>query len=178
MNETELKNIILRCTNNERLAQEELYRQYHVLFYQYMSNYIGNREDLSEVLNNGFLKVFKNIGLYDDTKGKLTSWMYTIMQRSVVDFMRGKKKIFYSDHAEFEGGAWQQNPDVDEKIDLQALMLHFNKMQPATKMVATLFWTEGYTHKEIAGFLSISEGTSKWHVSEAKKKMKTFLPNY
>lgn len=177
MNETELRNIILGCINNERLAQEKLYKQYHALFYKFITNYISNKEDLLEVLNNGFLKIFKSIVQYDESKGKLTSWMYTIIQRSVVDFMRSKKQVFYTNDYEIGENAWQQNPDIDEKINLQDLMIHFNKIQPATKMVATLFWMEGHTHKEISQLLGISEGTSKWHVSEAKKKMQVFLQN-
>ena len=128
MNETEVKNMILGCVGNDRLAQEKLYKQYHALFCKFLTNYITNKEDLLEVLNNGFLKIFKNIIQYDESKGKLISWMHTIMQRTVVDFMRSKKQFFYANDYEIGENAWKQNPDVDEKINLQDLMIHFNKM--------------------------------------------------
>lgn len=64
---------------------------------------------------------------------------------------------------------------VIERLNSQDIMTHIQKLPPATHAVFVLYAVEGYNHREIAEKLSISEGTSKWHLSEAKKKLQQQL---
>ncbi len=62
-----------------------------------------------------------------------------------------------------------------EETDLDHLLAVINRLSPMDKQVFNLFAIDGYGHKEIANMLNISEGTSKWHVHEARKKIKEAL---
>ena len=69
-------------------------------------------------------------------------------------------------------------PDAFDKLSAREVQVIIAELPEATAAVFNLFIYEGYTHKQIAEILGISEGTSKWHVSEAKKQLKEKLKNY
>ena len=75
-----------------------------------------------------------------------------------------------------------EEPAIDNTIVQQAdadeLLAHIRRLPPATQTVFTLYTVDGYSHQEIAGLLGISEGTSKWHLSDARKKLKQFIRNH
>lgn len=138
--------------------------------------YVRNREDALEVVHNGFLKVFQNIASFDETKSALFTWIQTIMIRTSIDFLRKKNLML-------QVVEWTE--DAEPEIQAEVLVnksgeeiLNFLKqLSPSTATVFNLYVIEGYNHKEIAKLLSISEGTSKWHLSEAKKKLAVLLKN-
>ena len=66
-------------------------------------------------------------------------------------------------------------PGVLEKIEADELLALIRKLPPVTGAVFNLFAIEGFTHKEIAAMMRISEGTSKWHLSEARRKLQSMI---
>ncbi|MFT3702883.1 MAG: sigma-70 family RNA polymerase sigma factor [Agriterribacter sp.] len=166
--------LIIGCINNDRKAQERLYKQFYGAMATICMRYTQNEEDAVEVLNNGFLKVFKHIQQFDKEKAGLYTWIRKIMVNTAIDFIRqnskhaGKVEI---DHA--------TEPYIDsealQKLDAQELLLLVRKLPPATQMVFNLYIIEGYTHKEIGAQMGISEGTSKWHLSEARRLLQKSL---
>ena len=66
-------------------------------------------------------------------------------------------------------------PDVISKIETAELLELVRELTPATRAVFNLYVIEGYRHKEIAQLLSISEGTSKWHLNEARKNLQQLI---
>ena len=130
--------------------------------------YTKNEEDALEVLNTGFLKIFRNIERYDATKAGLFTWMRTIIVNSCIDFMKSKQKhqqigkLDKADEVEIP-------PEAVSKMNSVELLGLIRALPPATQAVFNLYVTEGYNHKEIGKLMNISEGTSKWHLSEARK---------
>lgn len=136
--------------------------------------YTKNEDDAVEVLNNGFLKVFQNIKRYDESKAGIYTWMRTIVVNVCLDFI--KKKAKAEPHRELNEAADVHVPaDVVHKMKAVELLQLVRSLPPATAAVFNLYVTEGYNHKEIAKLLSISEGTSKWHLSEARKQLQQKL---
>lgn len=136
--------------------------------------YTKNENDAAEVLNKGFLKVFLNIQRYDPAQANLYTWMRTIVINSCIDFVKAKaKKDQYK----------ELNETMEVHIDAEAInkmevnmLLHLvRQLPPATQAVFNLYVMEGYNHKEISQLLSISEGTSKWHLSEARKSLQQMI---
>lgn len=138
--------------------------------------YVRNKEDALEVLHSGFLKVFQNIGSFDDSKSALSTWIQTIMIRTAIDFLRKKNPLARSVE-------WTETaePEIQAEVlvnkSAEEILLFLNQLSPNTATVFNLYAIEGYNHKEIAQLLNMSEGTSKWHLSEAKKKLATMLRN-
>lgn len=136
--------------------------------------YTKNDEDAVDVLNNGFLKVFKNIQRYDSSQASLYTWIRTIVINSCLDFIRQKQKLDKVSELN-EDAEVHIAPDVVSKIKTAELLEQVRRLAPATQAVFNLYVIEGYNHKEIAQLLSISEGTSKWHLSEARKNLQQLI---
>ena len=162
------EDLVKGCIRNERRMQELLYKQYCGALLSICITYTKKEEDAVEVLQDGFLKIFQHIEKFDATKSSLYTWMRTIMVRTAIDFLRKDKKEPLQ--VEWEE---QHDPLIDaealQRMSAQQILYLLQQLPETTRAVFNLFITEGYSHKEIAELLKISEGTSKWHLSEARK---------
>ena len=138
--------------------------------------YTSCEADARHVLNTGFLRVFKNIHQYDAAKGSVYTWIHTILLRCCLDFVKDKQ-TFTSFHELHEPRELYVEAEADHKINADEILQMIRRLPPGSQMVFNLFVVEGYSHKEIAEKLAISEGTSKWHLNEARKLLKQFLVN-
>jgi RNA polymerase sigma factor (sigma-70 family) len=169
-NEEEHNNIVKGCKQNDRKAQEALYRAYYKSMVTICLRYMKNEDDAVEVLNNGFLKVFQNIQRYESSVASLYTWIRTIVINSCLDFI--KKKGRAEEHHELNNASEVHVPaEVINKMKATELLGLIRSLPPSTAAVFNLYVIEGYNHKEIGKLLSISEGTSKWHLSEARKQL-------
>lgn len=161
------------CINNSRQAQELLYKQYYGVMVSLCLRYTRNEEDAIEVLHNGFLKVFKNIHTYDAAKATLYTWIRKIMVNTAIDFIRAKSKFTVVELEKAE----EPNIEADavQRLSTRELLQLVRQLSPATQTVFNLYVVEGYNHREIANMVGISEGTSKWHLSEARKQLQKLL---
>ena len=168
------QNLVQGCIRNDRRIQEALYRQYCSAMLVLCKSYTKNDEDAVEVLQDGFLKVFQQINRFDSDKSSLYTWMRTIMIRTAIDFLRKRNKK----QAVVE---WKEahDPQIDaealQQMSGQEILFLLQNLPATTRMVFNLYVTEGYNHKEIGQLLVISEGTSKWHLSEARKYLSNSL---
>ena len=172
--EEQTDELLAGCKNGNRQAQEKLYRNFYRAIMNLCLRYTKNDMDAMEALNTGFYKVFKNIQRYDLVQSSLYTWIRTIVINSCLDLARVNEKkistVEFTEAAEAEIA-----PEIISKISAAHLLSMTRKLPAATQTVLNLFITEGYSHKEIAGLLNISEGTSKWHVSDARKKLQTMI---
>jgi RNA polymerase sigma factor (sigma-70 family) len=173
-NEKENIDIINGCRKGDRKAQEKLYKNYYRAMMSICLRYTKNDEDAVELLNNGFLKVFKNIQRYDSSQARLYTWIRTIVMNSCLDFVKQKQKLEKISELS-EDVEIHIAPEVIGKIKTAELLEQVRRLTPATQAVFNLYVIEGYNHKEIAQLLNISEGTSKWHLSEARKILQQLI---
>ena len=160
--------LVRGCLRNDRRAQELLYKQYCQSLLTLCITYTRNEEDAVEVLQDGFLKIFQQISRFDESKSGLYTWMRTIMLRTAIDFLRkGKRETREVEWKETHDPSIEA--DVVMKMSAQEVLYLLQQLPETTRAVFNLYTTEGYTHREIAEFLKISEGTSKWYLSEARK---------
>jgi len=162
------QDLIKGCIRNDRRMQEVLYRQYCSSMLVLCRSYAKNEEDAVEVLQDGFLKIFQQLSRFDSSKAALYTWMRTIMIRTAIDFLRrqNKKQVAME---------WKEEHDPTigaeafERISAQQILHLLQHLSATTRAVFNLYITEGYNHREIGELLKISDGTSKWHLSEARK---------
>jgi len=169
-NEEEHINIIRGCQQNNRKAQEALYKAYYKAMVMICLRYTKNEDDAVEVLNNGFLKVFKNIQRYEPAQASLYTWIRTIVVNSCLDFIR-KKNRMEQPHELSDSVEVHVPAEVVSRMKTGELLSLVRSLPPATAAVFNLYVIEGYSHKEIGSLLGISDGTSKWHLSEARKQL-------
>ena len=158
------------CLANNRKAQELLYRQYYSFAMIIAQRYSRDEADAADILSQAFVKVFRSIRSFDSSKGSFKSWLKRIVINEGLDHIKARKK--FSDEIELELETVAA-PNIDnaaiESLDAKELMTMIQQLPPATHAVFILYAVDGYNHREIATKLAISEGTSKWHLSEARK---------
>nr|WP_214447257.1 RNA polymerase sigma factor [Flavihumibacter rivuli] len=139
-----------------------------------------SRDDLdaADILSQAFVKVFKSIKSFDPSKGSFKSWLKRIVINEGLDHIKGRSKFGEEIELEMETAA---APNVDNaaiaQLSAKELMTMIQKLPPATHAVFIMYAVEGYNHREIAEELKISEGTSKWHLSEARKFLQNEIMN-
>ena len=167
------QDLIKGCIVNDRRVQELLYKQYCSSLMALCKSYAKNEEDAIEMLQDGFLKIFQQIDSYDANKSSIYTWMRTIMIRTAIDFLRKNRKNISVEWKE------QHEPVVEaealQQMTAQQIQYMLQHLSATTRAVFNLYITEGYNHKEIGELLKISEGTSKWHLSEARKYLINLL---
>jgi len=155
------------------LCQQQLYKLYYPDMIKICYRYAGDADGAGTIYNNAMLKVFKSIGNYTD-EGKLVSWIKTIVINCSIDFCK-KKNIFRQSVPYIPEDEIILLPEAFDRVSGKEIQEMISQLPAATATVFNLYIYDGYTHKQIAELLSISDGTSKWHVSEAKKLLKTKL---
>jgi len=168
------KEIIKGCIKGERKAQEQLYKNYYGAIMPICMRYTKNEQDALEVLNNSFLKVFTNIQRYEPGKASLYTWVRTIAINTCIDFLQAKQRIAIHEELD-EAAEPQADAEAINKMQAEEVLHLVRQLPPATQAVFNLYIIDGYNHKEIAAMLDISVGTSKWHVSDARKNLQQML---
>ena len=136
--------------------------------------YTKNNMDALEALNTGFYKVFKNIQRYDPAQASLYTWIRTIVINSCIDLAGINKMAIQT--VDLDNAVTNETaPDILSKFSAGHLLGMIRQLPPATQTVFNLYVMEGCSHQEIAELLKISEGTSKWHLSDARKKLQAMI---
>lgn len=173
--------LLKRCASGERKAQYELYKQSFSLLMSVCCRYTSHRDDAMALLNEGFCKILMHADKYKEHI-PMEVWMRRVMINTAIDEFRRSKKYKeqtqlkdFSDHsAEMKYDEHEENL-YDATIETERLDAMLKKLPAVSGKVFNLFAVDGYSHKEISELLGISEGTSKWHVNNARTILKQML---
>lgn len=157
------------CRNGERIAQKALYDQYKSQMYTLAYRITGNFEDAEDVLQEGFLKVFRSIESFRGDS-KAGTWIHTIMARTAL--ARVKSKMQFTDMEIVTEVADESNYLSVESEYLEKAIL---ELPDGYRSIFTLYEIEGFKHREIADMLEISENTSKSQLHKAKRMLQNKL---
>ena len=166
---TELEELINGCIQNERAAQEKLYKLFYSRMMGVVKRFIDHDEEAEEVLNNGFLRAFLKIGQYT-FQGSFEGWLRKIVFHAVADYV--KQYIKYNEKIVLIEKDEYIHKDYADKLYYNELLEMVQALPYSTRTVFNMFVMEGYSHREIGKVLGISEGTSKWHLSEGRRMLK------
>lgn len=172
----EIQYIVEGCRRNDIIAQKKLYSSFYTYAMHVCLPYTNCEEDSNDILSNAFMRIFRSIHDYDSSKGSLYGWIRKIVVNASLDFIKKRSKFASSTIEEAEGIVIENT--VIEKISADELLQIIRRLPAATQAVFNLYCIEGYNHREIATMLGIKEGTSKWHLSEAKTLLKKRLTKY
>ena len=153
--------------------QELLYNRFSPKMYSVCLRYSGNAEDARDLLQEGFIKIFKNLSKYRGD-GSFEGWIRRIFVNTSIEHFR--KKVYLQDVTEtqertLEDKEWNVLDELAEKDIMK--MIH--QLSPGYKAVFNMHVIEGYSHKEIAEILGINEGTSKSQLARAKMVLKKMV---
>jgi RNA polymerase sigma factor (sigma-70 family) len=148
-----------------RRAQENFYREYFPSMFPIAFRFSSSKEEAQETINLAFLTVIKSIKNY--TQGNFGGWVNTIVKRTAIDYFRkyNNDNVKSLEIAEYDEVSYN---DAISNLHIEDILNLVQKLPPATPTVFNLFVFDDMTHDEIAKKLSISKGTSKWHVSNGR----------
>lgn len=169
--------ILKGCQKGERKAQEMLYHQYAKKMYNVCLGYAYDEELAKDLLQEGFVKVFKNINNFKNS-GSLEGWIRKIMVNNAIDYFRSNKKNRrFTDFNEesFNDENYVISNEGVENLYQQDFLNLIKNLPEKYRIILNLYFLEGYNHKEIAERLDINIGTSKSQLFKAKKFLKKRL---
>ena len=170
------EDFIERCLDNDSKCQGELYKHFAPKMFGICLRYAKNQMEAEDVLQDGFIKVFRYLKDYR-CEGSLEGWIRRTMVNTAINYY--KKKIKYQKDISLD----QTEPinmneeSVIDKLSALELLELIRQLPDGYRMVFNLNVIEGYTHKEIGEMLNISENTSKSQLSRARSVLQEKLKN-
>ena len=161
------KVLIEGCIREELSVQKALYEHFSGRMLVVCLRYAKDRMDAEEILQEGFLKVFENIGRFR-RECPLEGWVRRIMVNTALKHYRKKSHLYPVVDIEEAEHITDNDMIEDKKYDMETLLKIIHELAPRYKMVFNLFAVEGLSHKEISAMLKIPENTSKSHYARAK----------
>lgn len=173
----DIDQLVADCKSNNRRAQEQLYRQFYDYAITIALRYSRDEADAADIMSRAFVKIFKSMHSFDRSKGSLQTWIKKIVMNEGLDHLKSRER--FSKDMELETVPEPQISNaVLESMGADEIMKLIHQLPPTTHAVFVLYAVEGYTHREIAEQLGISEGTSKWYLSEARKTLQQQVSRY
>ena len=162
MKEAEL---IKACIKNDRTAQNELFRKYKDTLYFTSLKYCRNEADAEDNLHDAFITIFQKLKTYKN-KGSFEGWMKRITIYKAIDKYKTKRPL----NVEIKENLLEDEVIVEseENLSLDQLLALIQDLPDQYRLVFNLYQMDGFSHKEIASLLNISEGTSKSNYHRAK----------
>jgi RNA polymerase sigma-70 factor (ECF subfamily) len=180
LSEEELNLHIQGCVLNDRLSQKRIYTSFYNYAMTICSIYTNNYDDSVEILNDGFLKVFKEIYRYQpayaDTTNSFKGWLRKIMVYTAIDHFRKNRKhrfIMELDSEVIQVSAGSE--DALDRISYDEILTAMQKLTPGYRIIFNLFIIENFSHEEISKQLGISIGTSKSNLARGKRQLQKIL---
>jgi len=172
-NKANFQTILFGCLQLNRESQNELYKLYRPYGMSICLRYSENERQAKSVLNEGFMKVFQSLNIYD-SNFPFKPWFRKIMINTALnDIKKSKKLRFETDLSEAEH--LPVNENILTQISYRETLELVNNLSLAYRTVFNLYVIDGYTHPEIADILDIRPSTSRANLNRAKKRLQKLI---
>ncbi len=161
-----LEEIIEGSKQGKRKSQELLYKQYASKMLVVCARYAKDNFEAEDMLQVAFVKVFEKLKDYKG-EGSFEGWVRRIMVNTSIEFYRKNARMFPVvdlDHA--PESPVQENQLA--RLNMNDLLTLIRNLSPGYRLIFNMYAIEGFSHKEIAQELGISEGTSKSQLARAR----------
>ena len=168
------------CVSNDRLSQKRIYTSFYNYAMTICSIYANNYDDSVEIVNDGFLKIFKEIHRYQpafsDVILSFKGWLRKIMVYTAIDHFRKNRKYRFTTELDNEvERITAEDEDALDKISYNEILGSMQQLTPGYRIIFNLFIIENFSHEEISKQLGISVGTSKSSLSRGRKQLQKLL---
>ena len=163
--------------DGNRKAQRAFYESYKIPMFKLCRMYVKDKHTAEDLLQEGFIKIFKALDTFDVDKGNLVGWMRKIMTNTCLMHLRKQKRQF--EVVELKTVISDLTASFDEtklsSLSLNDIYEILHELPDGYRSVFILYFIEGLSHVEIADVLHITESTSKSQLFKSKKKMKELM---
>lgn len=163
-----LEELIHKCKKGNRIAQEQLYRQYSSTLYGLCLKYSRNKTEAEDNLHDSFMTIFEKIGQFR-AQGSFEGWLKRITVNTVLQKYRKEQ------HLNIVSENTEEVIEVDSvytNISLETLLQYIQELPNKYRMTFNLYVLDGYSHKEISSLVGTSTGTSKSNLARARNILK------
>ena len=180
LTDIDLKLLLKGCAANKRDSQKELYASFYSYLMTICMRYAKSNDDAVEILNDGYLKIFREIGRFTSLHESLTAdfkgWIKRIIIYTAIDHYRKyDKHNNHSDIADTHYETADAEENQLEKLSYKEIVDCIQNLSPAYRTVFSLFVLDGFSHEEIGEQLGIAIGTSKSNLSKARQHLQKML---
>lgn len=168
------EDIVRGCYDSSPKAQKMLYERFAAKMLGVVLRYSKDEDEAYDILQDGFVKVFSKIDSFN-MEGSLEGWIRRIMVNTALDQYRKNKKFMRDVKLDDVSYYLEKDDFIVESLAAQDLLKIINSMPQGYKVVFNMFAIEGYSHKEIADKLGVSENTSKSQYSRARQYVRKIL---
>jgi RNA polymerase sigma-70 factor (ECF subfamily) len=165
--------LIKGCLRRERSAQQQLFDLYSSKMYGLCYRYVRHAMEAEDILVTAFTKVFERIGQFKG-EGSFEGWIRRIMVNEALTYLRKSRTMYLETDLEQA----DREPDYDnlsDHLEAEDLLKMIQELPPGYRLVFNMYAIDGYSHKEIAKQLGISENTSKSQLSRARVYLQKLL---
>ncbi|ACU02280.1 RNA polymerase sigma factor [Pedobacter heparinus] len=173
---------IAGCLRNDNKSKEMVYKSFYGYLMGVTLRYVEDRNDAEELVNDSFIKIFKNISQFsapkynDQMQKAFKGWIAKISSRTAIDFLRGKRTFLYvDDMTELQQPITELN--AVSQLNVQDMMKMLNKLPETHKLVFNMYEIEGFSHEEISKMMNIPESSCRVYLTRAKNKLRELYKN-
>ncbi len=170
------KQLVEGCVAGKKSAQRELYNRYTSKMFGVCLRYAPDHDTAQDMLQEGFIRVFSNIGRYKGL-GSFEGWIRKIIVNTALEMLRKNDVLRYSADVQVITGVASNLEDSLTQLAAADLVALIQSLPASYRAIFNLYAIEGYSHKEIAEMLEIAEGTSKSQFSRARVWLQKKLPD-
>ncbi|XOV94842.1 MAG: RNA polymerase sigma factor [Bacteroidota bacterium] len=169
-NKKHLKEEELIKNRHSKKGQKMLFDAYYDEMFQVSKRYLKINEDVQDTLCEAFIRVFKQVGSFEYRgEGSLKRWIKTIVINESLRYIERNRKFLYSDN--IEEAEDLETVELDENLDMEHINSIVENLPDGYRIIFMMFIIEGYSHREIANHLGISESTSKSQLFKARMQI-------
>jgi RNA polymerase sigma-70 factor (ECF subfamily) len=171
------QDLVLRLRQGDRRAFEELYDNYSGALYGILKKILKDDEKAQDVLQEAFVKIWRNIQAYDAGKGRLFTWLLNVSRNLAIDALRRKETAQANQTDSLDDYVYigDNDPTPLALPDLDIIQKRIRRMRPEQQQVLELVYFQGYTHSEVAETLNIPLGTAKTRIHTAINELRAHL---
>jgi RNA polymerase sigma-70 factor (ECF subfamily) len=175
-----LENIVEGCLNANKESQNSFYRYFYTFCFSACMSYCQTSDDVREVVNDGFLKIFKNLqsfnARYDNFERSLKGWVKKIMINTAIDHYQKCRKNYFLNNVHKDVFELSSSEETGmDKFYYKDILKLVQRLSPSYRVVFNLYAIEGFKHEEIAKELNISVGTSKSNLARARMHIQKMI---
>ena len=160
------------AAKGDRTAQRRLYEQYSPVIFGVIKRYVSDAHHAQDIMSEAFYRIFTKLQQYN-FEGAFEGWMRRIAVHAITDYFRKHAKHLDAQRQEpGEDISGSYDASATSQLSYKELLGYVQSLPDTQRTVFNLFVFEEYPHKEIANLLGITENNSRWHLNDARRRLK------
>lgn len=171
------REIISAAIDGDQAAFEQVVKQYADQIFRYVRNLVGDQHAAEDVAQRVFLNVYRNLGQFDQRRGRFATWIYRIARNAALNHLRDTKRSAILYGTSVPELSRESTPQSQAELREQFALLDqaVSRLPEHQRSAWVLFELEGMAHAEIAEIEGIPEGTVKSRISRARQSLRNAL---